>query len=45
MPGLQERILGDEFGGDIQEGTIGAVVGTYAGPGATAVAYIGKKAG
>ena len=40
-----KRILGDEFGGDIQEGTIGAVVGTYAGPGATAVAYIGKKAG
>ncbi|MEA2647451.1 MAG: fatty acid kinase fatty acid binding subunit [Chloroflexota bacterium] len=40
-----KQILEKEFGGEIQEGTIGAVVGTYAGPGAAAVAYIGKKAG
>jgi DegV family protein with EDD domain len=33
-----------EFGANgIMEGTLGAVVGTYAGPGAAGVGYIGKK--
>jgi DegV family protein with EDD domain len=37
--------LEEEFGADgILEGTLGAVVGTYAGPGAAGVGYIGKKA-
>ena len=43
MEKLKDR-LAKEFGDDgILGGTLGAVVGTYAGPGAVGVAYIGKK--
>jgi DegV family protein with EDD domain len=44
MAELKAR-LQKEFGVDgILEGTLGAVVGVYAGPGAAGVGYIGKKA-
>jgi DegV family protein with EDD domain len=44
MAELKSR-LETEFGADgILEGTLGAVVGTYAGPGAAGVGYIGKAA-
>lgn len=44
MKQLKAR-LEEEFGSDgLLEGTLGPVVGTYAGPGATGLGYIGKKA-
>jgi DegV family protein with EDD domain len=44
MAQMKARVV-EEFGKDgLLEGTLGPVVGTYAGPGATGLGYIGKKA-
>jgi DegV family protein with EDD domain len=44
MAQLKARLEDGLGANGILEGTLGAVVGTYAGPGAAGVAYIGKKA-